>query len=195
MRYLMCALALLASPLAMADWQLDAESSRISFVSVKRGEMAEVMRFDRLSGQIDDKGEARILVPIESIDSGLALRDERLRETFFEIQRYPQATISSQLDLASFDDLQVGQSRAQQVDLNLDLHGHQRRLKAEVLVSRLSEGRVQVATLEPLVLKLVDFDLEERLKPLKELASLPSITPEVPVFAVLGFRQVVKQQP
>ncbi|MOA45979.1 hypothetical protein D3C78_1684390 [compost metagenome] len=64
-----------------------------------------------------------------------------------------------------------------------------------MLVSRLSEGRVQVATLEPLVLKLVDFDLEDRLQPLKELASLPSITPEVPVFAVLGFRQVVKQQP
>ncbi|MCY1414170.1 YceI-like domain protein [compost metagenome] len=195
MRYLMCALALLASPLAMADWQLDAESSRISFVSVKRGDVAEVLRFDQLSGQIDDKGEARILVPMESIDSGLALRDQRLRETFFEIQRYPQATISSQLDLASFDDLQVGQARKQQIDLNLELNGQQRRLKAEVLVSRLSEGRVQVATLEPLVLKLVDFDLEDRLQPLKELASLPSITPEVPVFAVLGFRQVVKQQP
>ncbi|SDP11163.1 YceI family protein [Pseudomonas jinjuensis] len=179
MRYLLCALALLSSPLVLADWQLDGDSSRISFVSVKRGEMAEVMRFDRLSGQIDDKGEARILIPMESIDSGLALRDERLRQNFFDVAKHPQATISSQLDLSSFDDLQVGQSRTQQVDLNLELNGQQRRLKADVLVSRLDEGRVQVAMLEPLA----------------ELASLPSITPEVPVFAVLGFRQVVTQQP
>jgi len=199
MPHLKCALLsvllLLASPLALAEWQLDGDTSRISFVSVKRGKMAEVQRFDQLSGQIDDKGAVRLVVPLASIDSGLALRDERMRNTFFEIERYPEATISSQLDLSHYDDLQVGQSRPETIDFNLDLHGQQRRLKAEVLVSRPSEARIEVTTLEPLVLKLIDFDLEERLEPLKAIANLPSITPEVPVFAVLGFRQVVKQAP
>lgn len=190
-----CALLMLASPLALAEWQLDGDTSRISFVSVKRGKMAEVQRFDQLSGQIDDKGEVRIVVPLASIDSGLALRDERMRNAFFEVERYPEATITSQLDLSQFDDLQVGQSRPEMIDFNLDLHGQQRRLKSEVLVSRPAEGRIEVATLEPLVLKLVDFDLEDKLEPLKDIANIPSITPEVPVFAVLGFRQVIKQNP
>lgn len=192
---LMGALLILASPLALAEWQLDGDTSRISFVSVKRGKMAEVQRFDQLSGQIDDKGAVRLVVSLASIDSGLALRDERMRNAFFEIERYPEATITSQLDLSLYDDLQVGQSRPQTIDFNLDLHGQQRRLKAEVLVSRPSEERIEVTTLEPLVLKLIDFDLEEKLAPLKEVANLPSITPEVPVFAVLGFRQVIKQAP
>ncbi|MCP8467733.1 YceI family protein [Pseudomonas sp. ZM23] len=191
----LCALLLLASPLALAEWQLDGDTSRISFVSVKRGKMAEVQRFDQLSGQIDDKGAVRIIVPLASIDSGLALRDERMRNSFFEVERFPEATITSQLDLSLYDDLQVGQSRSETIDFNLDLHGQQRRLKSEVLVSRPSEGRIEVATMEPLVLKLVDFDLEEKLEPLKEVANIPSITPEVPVFAVLGFRQVIKQNP
>ena len=190
-----CALLVLASPLAMAEWQLDGDTSRISFVSVKRGKMAEVQRFDRLSGQIDDQGAVRVVVPLESIDSGLALRDERMRNSFFEIERFPEATISSQLDLSRYDDLQVGQSRQETVDFNLDLHGQQRRLKSQVLVSRPSESRIEVTTLEPLVLKLIDFDLEEKLEPLKEVANVPSITPEVPVFAVLGFSQVIKQAP
>lgn len=191
----LCALLVLASPLAQAEWQLDGDTSRISFVSVKRGKMAEVQRFDQLSGQIDDKGAVRIIVPLASIDSGLALRDERMRNSFFEVERFPEATITSQLDLSLYDDLQVGQSRSETIDFNLDLHGQQRRLKSEVLVSRPSEGRIEVATMEPLVLKLVDFDLEEKLEPLKEVANIPSITPEVPVFAVLGFRQVIKQNP
>ena len=190
-----CALLVLASPLALAEWQLDGDTSRISFVSVKRGKMAEVQRFDRLSGQIDDQGAVRVVVPLESIDSGLALRDERMRNSFFEIERFPEAIVSSQLDLSRYDDLRVGQSRQETVDFNLDLHGQQRRLKSQVLVSRPSESRIEVTTLEPLVLKLIDFDLEEKLEPLKEVANVPSITPEVPVFAVLGFSQVIKQAP
>ncbi|QJP07839.1 YceI family protein [Pseudomonas multiresinivorans] len=190
-----CALLVLASPLAMAEWQLDGDTSRISFVSVKRGKMAEVQRFDRLSGQIDDQGAVRVVVPLESIDSGLALRDERMRNSFFEIERFPEAIVSSQLDLSRYDDLRVGQSRQETLDFNLDLHGQQRRLKSEVLVSRPSESRIEVTTLEPLVLKLIDFDLEEKLEPLKAVANVPSITPEVPVFAVLGFSQVIKQEP
>lgn len=190
-----CALLVLASPLALAEWQLDGDTSRISFVSVKRGKMAEVQRFDRLSGQIDDQGAVRVVVPLESIDSGLALRDERMRNSFFEIERFPEAIISSQLDLSRYEDLQAGQSRQETVDFNLDLHGQQRRLKSEVLVSRPSEPRIEVTTLEPLVLKLIDFDLEEKLEPLKAVANVPSITPEVPVFAVLGFSQVIKQAP
>ena len=190
-----CALLVLASPLALAEWQLDGDTSRISFVSVKRGKMAEVQRFDRLSGQIDDKGAVRVVVPLESIDSGLALRDERMRNSFFEIERFPEAIISSQLDLSRYEDLQAGQSRQETVDFNLDLHGQQRRLKSEILVSRPSETRIEVTTLEPLVLKLIDFDLEEKLEPLKAVANVPSITPEVPVFAVLGFSQVIKQAP
>ncbi|MCJ1885794.1 YceI family protein [Pseudomonas sp. LA21] len=191
----MGALLILASPLALAEWQLDGDTSRISFVSVKRGKMVEVQRFDQLSGQIDDKGAVRLVVPLASIDSGLALRDERMRNSFFEVERYPEAIITSQLDLSLYDDLRVGQSRAETLDFNLDLHGQQRRLKAEVLVIRSSEERIEVTTLEALVLKLIDFDLEEKLEPLKEVANLPSITPEVPVFAVLGFRQVIKQAP
>ncbi|MDL2424985.1 YceI family protein, partial [Pseudomonas sp. BAgro211] len=87
----------------------------------KRGKMAEVQRFDRLSGQIDDKGAVRVVVPLESIDSGLALRDERMRNAFFEIERFPEAIVSSQLDLSRYEDLQVGQSRQETIDFNLDL--------------------------------------------------------------------------
>ncbi|WP_070340904.1 YceI family protein [Pseudomonas aeruginosa] len=195
MPVVLCVLLLLLSPLlSAAEWQLEPDYSRISFVSVKRAKMAEVQRFDRLSGQIDKQGVARIVVPLGTLDSGLALRDERMKDNFFETSRFPEATVESRLDMAGFDDLRVGQSRVEKLDFTLDLLGQQRRLKADVLVTRQGEGLVQVATLEPVLLKLLDFDLEEKLKPLKEMANIPSITPEVPVFAVLNFREVPPEQ-
>lgn len=117
-----------------------------------------------------------------------------MKDNFFETSRFPEATVESRLDMAGFDDLRVGQSRVEKLDFTLDLHGQQRRLKADVLVTRQGEGLVQVATLEPVLLKLLDFDLEEKLKPLKDMANIPSITPEVPVFAVLNFREVPPEQ-
>ncbi|VFT28971.1 YceI-like domain-containing protein [Pseudomonas aeruginosa] len=174
MPVVLCVLLLLLSPLlSAAEWQLEPDYSRISFVSVKRAKMAEVQRFDRLSGQIDKQGVARIVVPLGTLDSGLALRDERMKDNFFETSRFPEATVESRLDMAGFDDLRVGQSRVEKLDFTLDLHGQQRRLKADVLVTRQGEGLVQVATLEPVLLKLLDFDLEEKLKPLKEMANIP----------------------
>ncbi|WP_141737562.1 YceI family protein, partial [Pseudomonas aeruginosa] len=112
MPVVLCVLLLLLSPLlSAAEWQLEPDYSRISFVSVKRAKMAEVQRFDRLSGQIDKQGVARIVVPLGTLDSGLALRDERMKDNFFETSRFPEATVESRLDMAGFDDLRVGQSR------------------------------------------------------------------------------------
>lgn len=140
--------------------------------------MAEVQRFDRLSGQIDKQAVARIVVPLGTLDGGLALRDEQMKGSFFDLRAH-EATVESRLDaLAGFDDLQVGQSPRSKLDFTLDLHGQQRRLKADVLVTRQERragpggdpgaGAAEAARLRP---------GREELKPLKDMANIPSITP------------------
>jgi polyisoprenoid-binding protein YceI len=189
MRALVFLLAFLPASWVLADWQLDPKLSRISFVSVKRGDMADVQRFTELSGTVDGQGLARVVIPFSGLDTGLALRDERTREALFETERFPQAEVSSQVDLAVWEQLAVGASQIENLEFQLDLHGQQRRLKAEVLVSRLGEERLQVTLLEPLVIKADDFALIDGLEKLKAIASVPSITPEVPVFVVLNFQR------
>lgn len=188
MRCLTLLLALFLSPLAMADWQLQTDYSRISFVSVKRGDSAEVQRFTGLTGVVDAQGGVRIMVPFSGLDSGLALRDERMRNDLFQIARFSDAEVSSQVDLATWEALAVGASKIDTIQFKISLHGQERRLKAEVLVSRIGEHNMQVSTLEPVLLKTVDFDLDEGLQRLKEISAVPDITPEVPVFAVLTFQ-------
>jgi len=187
-RVLLFCLALLTFPV-LAEWQLQPELSRLSFVSFKRGDIAEVQRFTEISGVVDDQGAVRLVLPFSALDSGLALRDERMSELLFETERFPEVLISAQVDLAAWEQLAVGEAQVATLEFQLDLHGQQRPLKAEVLVSRLGEESMQVSTLEPMLVKAVDFDLLEGLERLKEIANLPSISPEVPVFAILNFQR------
>lgn len=49
---------------AHANWHLDGESSRLSFVTGKNGEITEVHRFLVLHGKVDDKGLAEVEVEL-----------------------------------------------------------------------------------------------------------------------------------
>jgi len=64
---------------AQANWYLDGESSRLSFVSTKNASVSEVQRFLVLHGKVDPNGRAEVEVELESINSGIPLRDERMR--------------------------------------------------------------------------------------------------------------------
>ena len=84
---------------ARADWYLDGESSRLSFVSTKNANVSEVQRFLVLHGKVDPGGKAEVEVELDSINSGIPLRDERMRKELFEIEKFPEALITTQIDL------------------------------------------------------------------------------------------------
>jgi len=172
---------------AQADWYLDGESSRLSFISSKNGNVSEVQRFLVLHGQVQPEGLARLEVELESINSGIPLRDERMRAELFEVKRFAEATISAQLDLMPIQDLANGAQLELRLPVTVDLHGKQHAYNVQLLATRLDERRFQVVTLEPVVLDAADFDLAPGLEKLRTLAGLSAISLSVPVNAVLIF--------
>ncbi|WP_024619812.1 YceI family protein [Pseudomonas kilonensis] len=172
---------------AQADWYLDSESSRLSFISSKNGNVSEVQRFLVLHGQVQPEGLARLEVELESINSGIPLRDERMRAELFEIQQFAEATVTAKIDLAPIQDLANGAQLELRLPLTVNLHGKQHEYPVELLATRLDERRFQVVTLEPVVLNAADFDLAPGLEKLRNLAGLSAISLSVPVNAVLIF--------
>ncbi|CAH0319923.1 YceI family protein [Pseudomonas mediterranea] len=172
---------------ARADWYLDGESSRLSFISSKNGNVSEVQRFLVLHGQVQPKGLARLQVELESINSGIPLRDERMRAELFDIKQFGEATITAQIDLLPIQDLANGAQLELRLPLTVDLHGKQHEYNVELLATRLDEHRFQVVTLEPVVLNAADFDLAPGLETLRKMAGLSAISLSVPVNAVLIF--------
>ncbi|MGE7990566.1 YceI family protein [Pseudomonas sp. NPDC089554] len=172
---------------AHANWHLDGESSRLSFITGKNGDTAELHRFLVLHGKVDRKGAASLSIEMESISSGIPLRDERMREDLFEVSRFPNATVQAQLDLRPINDLANGAQLELRLPLTLTLHGQSHNFNALLLATRLDERRFQVVTLEPLLLRAEDYGLLPGLESLRKFAGLKSINPSVPVSAVLIF--------
>ena len=172
---------------ANANWYLDGESSRLSFISTKNANISEVQRFLVLHGKVDPKGLAQVQVELESVNSGVPLRDERMRKELFEIQTFPEALITTQIDLRPINDLAPGAQLELRLPLTVDLHGKQHTYNAELLATRLDDRRFQVVTLEPLVINAEDFDLAPGLERLRKLADVSAISLSVPVGAVLIF--------
>ena len=172
---------------ARADWYLDGESSRLSFVSTKNANVSEVQRFLVLHGKVDPEGLAQVEVELESINSGIPLRDERMRKELFQIDRFPDALITTKIDLRPINDLAPGAQLELRLPLTVDLHGKQHEYNAQLLATRLDDQRFQVVTLEPLVINAEDFNLAPGLEALRKMAGLSAISFSVPVSAVLIF--------
>ncbi|WP_069086614.1 YceI family protein [Pseudomonas sp. TCU-HL1] len=187
-RPLIALLAALALPVH-ASWYLDNESSRISFISTKAGSISEVHRFLTLHGKIGQDGQARLRVELESVSTGVPLRDQRLRDQFFEIARFPDAEVTAQLDLRPITDLAPGAQLELGLPLKVKIRDQEKEYRAELLATRLDDHRFQVVTLAPLVLQVEDFGLTSALDDLRKLAGLSGISLSVPVGAVLIFTE------
>ena len=64
---------------ANAPWHLVNEESRLTFVSIKAGDVAEVHTFNTMTGTVTADGGATIEVSLDSVDTAIELRDERMR--------------------------------------------------------------------------------------------------------------------
>jgi hypothetical protein len=170
---------------ALATWQIDNANSQLNFVSVKAGDIAEVHKFTQLSGSINAKGDVEVTVHLASVDTRIPLRDERMREFLFETGIFPTASIHGHLELEPYANLDAGESIALPATLQLDLHGKRVAFVADLLVARLSAGRIMVTTRAPILLNTEDFELAAGVLELRELAGLDSISKSVPVNFVL----------
>ena len=170
-------------------WALVSGQSRISFVSVKAGDIGETHYFKELAGSVTPEGQVTLSVPLASVETYIDIRNERMRDLFFQVAKFPTATLTSEIDLTAFDALEVGQRQEAEIVVTLDLHGVAAEYDAKVFVTRILANRVSVSTIEPLILSVDDFELGDGLEELKVVAGLPSITPAVPVTASLMFTQ------
>lgn len=172
---------------AAADWLLDNEDSRLSFVSTKAGTAAEVHRFGKLGGRVDDNGDVTISIELASVDTAIPIRDERMRDMLFETGRYPTAVLAAAVDMQHIGELSPGESTELLTEAQLMLHDNTLSLTVDMTVARLSESRLLVASRKPMIINAGQVGLLDGVERLREVAGLPSISPAVPVTFVLAF--------
>jgi polyisoprenoid-binding protein YceI len=175
-------------PLSAAKgWALDPAASRLSFVSVKGAEIAEVHHFQSLSGGVAADGTATLEIPLDSVETGIPIRNERMREFLFQTGVYPKARVTARIDPARIEGLAVGAQLRMPLSGELNLHGVTAPIETEVSVTRAGDTRVVVASLDPLIVNAATFGLDGGVAELMKLAKLDSIAADVPVSFQLTF--------
>jgi len=164
-----------------ADWTLDARQSQLNFMSVKKGHIAENHQFKSLQGQLTAEGKLTINIDLASVDTGIAVRDQRMQAFLFNVAEYSQATLTADVDMAAVEAMAVATSAVITVPAQLNLHGQNKDFALDVLVTKLSDTSLVVVSANPVLLNVADFDLVAGVAKLQELAKLPSISPIVPV--------------
>jgi len=169
-----------------ADWSLDGGESSLNFVSVKKGVVGEVHHFKALQGSIED-GQTQVSVDLTSVETGVAIRNERMQSMLFDVSHFATAKVSADVSSLKLAALKPGESVSATVPLRLSLHGIEQQLPAEVTIVGLADGGLLVSSRAPIIIKAADFGLVAGIEALREAAKLPSIAAAVPVTFQLRF--------
>ena len=189
-QHILLAIALLAPcGLAWSDWELDNTRSTINFVSIKNGSVGEIHKFTSLVGFIGEAGNAKLTVDLDSVQTLIDIRNERMREMLFETVKFPVATVTAQVDPAVLAIAAEGGVLSADLPITLSLHGQEKTLTASLVIVGEGQGRLRIFSAAPILINAADFALVPGVEALQKVAGLQSISTAIPVTLQLQFLQ------
>ncbi len=120
---------------------LDNDASRLSFVSTKAGSVAEVHRFTSLRGGIDRRGNVAVAIFLQSVDTLIPIRDERMRELLFETATFPAANLTAVIDPAVVAALTPGTVQQVKINAELSIHGQVVPVVVDLVAANVGDNR------------------------------------------------------
>lgn len=166
---------------AQSKWTLDPASSTLTYQSIKKNTIVETNSIRNITGEITPDGAAKVVFDLDSVDTGVDLRNVRMRFLFFETFKYPTAEVTAKLDPAAFADLATKRRMTASLPFKLNLHGVEKELTADVVVTMITEGMVSVASKAPIAVNVADFGLMPGVEKLQQAANVSSIVPTASV--------------
>lgn len=170
-----------------AEWTLNTNDSFLNFVTTKNTHNVEVHSFTGLSGDISNAGVATLTIDLNSVSTGVALRDQRMKDLLFETATYPTASITLPVPATLISNLAIGQDQTTDLTASLNLHGVTGTITTRVSVQRLSSSRILVQNLAPVLMKAGDYSLTSGVEALRATVGIASISVAVPVDFSLVF--------
>ena len=166
---------------AQANWTLDPANSTITYQSVKKNTIVETNKIRNISGTLTSDGAAKVTFDLNSVDTGVDLRNVRMRFLFFETYKYPSAELTAKVDPAAFADLATKRRMKAVLPFRLNLHGVDKDLQANVVVTMISDNMVSVASEAPVAVHVEDFGLLPNVDKLQQAANVTNIVPTASV--------------
>jgi polyisoprenoid-binding protein YceI len=184
---LLVAAMLLGSALAQAQWELDNSRSSLDFLSIKNDAIAESHHFTSLVGFVSAEGQVQVGIDLDSVETLIPIRNERMRELLFKTAQFPAANIAANVSPEVLAIVTDGGVVTTDIEVLLTLHGTEARLSVPVLVTGTEGGLLRVISARPVVVNAETFGLADGVRALQSVAGLSAISTAVPVTFNLVF--------
>jgi polyisoprenoid-binding protein YceI len=135
---------LVYAPFASAEWRIQPELSKLSYLTSKASAATEINHFRLVDGVITEKGTASLTISLNSVDTGVEIRDERMRNIVFETERFPVANVTAEVDISLYEEMADGETQTATLDTNIGLHGMIVTLPVEFRITKLTNSRLLV---------------------------------------------------
>ena len=168
------------------NWRLNINLSTLSFVTTKNKTISEQHSLMFKRGSLHEKRKFKARVNLNSIDTLIPIRDQRLREILFETETYPEAIITTIIPR----ELNLEANQNANLSFTLDLHGMQKLFTTEVVIQTVNDKLV-VTNYNPILVNAKDFGLDNAVNTLTKVAGLQSIDYEVSVDFKLTFEKLL----
>ena len=186
-------LMILAAPLmTYADWELIKDQSSFTFGTTKNQTVSEVHTFHEISGRVLSSGLASVQIDLRSVDTGIPLRDERMRKMLFE--QVNAVNYEAKIDPAMLQRIENSHEVEMTLQGVLTLNGIRVDLPIEVKVEREHDGVIEVESESDGKLNVGAFGFADGVEKLREIAGLKSISPVVNFAFKLKFKPVERLQ-
>jgi polyisoprenoid-binding protein YceI len=181
-----CATSMGSTTAAGGQWSIDSTQSSLNFVTTKAGQpgvagIGEIQSFKRFTGGLETGGKITLAIDLASVDTGIEIRDERLRTMLWNVKATPTATFSAVLNSESLTKMAAGGLVDLDVAGQLELAGQTKPVTAKLRVSRLSAEKMLVVTRTPILINSNDFGLRAGVEALREVMGLNFISASAPV--------------
>lgn len=174
---------------AFAQWELINDESTINFISIKKSAVGEVHHFKALNGTIDNSGKIVISIDLSSAETGIAIRNDRLKSMLFEVASFPKANIKASIDPKKLAAMKIGDSIILSSSFKASLHGISDKIVTDVRIVKLNDNKLLAMSVKPIIINTYTYKLSDGIELLRKAAKLPSISKAVPVSFSLMFSQ------
>ena len=180
MKKLLCTMLLAASGSAFADWSLDNNQSSLNFISTKNQHVSETHSFGVLSGTLNDAGKLSVKVTLDSVNTGIPIRDQRMKDILFKVADIPSATLKADID-SKLLKTPLGKSVQADIQAQFIVNDKSVTLPVSLQVTKLADDALLATTTKPVLLSAKDFALDSGVEALQKIAGLAGISLTVPV--------------
>ena len=168
------------------DWALNPTQSHVYLQTEKLQGVVEKHEFTSVGGNVSRNGDASIKIDLNKLETGIDLRNVRMRFLLFETFKFPALEITAKLDKSKLASLTSSSRLSYSLMAHVNLHGVVKDIEIPVTVVRVNDT-ITVSTIKPVVVGVDAFDFAKGLAKLADAVQGIRIVPEASVTFDLTF--------